>query len=197
MHNNYRAANLLAAVKLRVSPRYAAVSALKSAVRVVLCEPRQKNARVSKIAPSDGKKSLAIIRLQFNAKIQKKYNNFIIKIICKLQEKKQGNFAHARIYAALRCGFSTYFVYARNAFFLERYVPSTGIEQRFPRGASYAVPAAYPSFPCNFITWYVTRRALYMPKTRDDKFLTVQKRLHTTNDMCRWLQLSEIKTDRN
>lgn len=36
VHNNYRAANLLAAVKLRVSPRYAAVSALKSAVRVVL-----------------------------------------------------------------------------------------------------------------------------------------------------------------
>lgn len=34
--HNYRAANLLAAVKLRVSPRYAAVSALKSAVRVVL-----------------------------------------------------------------------------------------------------------------------------------------------------------------
>lgn len=36
VHNNYRAANLLAAVKLRVSPRYAAVSALKSAVHVVL-----------------------------------------------------------------------------------------------------------------------------------------------------------------
>lgn len=47
VHNNYRAANLLAAVKLRVSPRYAAVSAFKSAVRVV--KPRQKNARVSKI----------------------------------------------------------------------------------------------------------------------------------------------------
>lgn len=41
VHNNYRAANLLTAVKLRVSPRYAAVSAFKSAVRVV--QPRQKN----------------------------------------------------------------------------------------------------------------------------------------------------------
>lgn len=48
VHNNYRAANLLTAVKLRVSPRYAAVSAFKSAVRVV--QPRQKNAHISKIA---------------------------------------------------------------------------------------------------------------------------------------------------
>lgn len=48
VHNNYRTANLLVAVKLRASPRYAAVSAFKSAVRVV--QPRQKNAHVSKIA---------------------------------------------------------------------------------------------------------------------------------------------------
>lgn len=44
VHNNYRAANLVAAAKLRVSPRYAAVSALKSAV--ALCDARQKNTRI-------------------------------------------------------------------------------------------------------------------------------------------------------
>lgn len=72
VHNNYRAANLLASVKLRVSPRYAAVSALKSAVRVVLWATTKECTRLKNCSHlSRAEKSLAIITLQFNLKILK------------------------------------------------------------------------------------------------------------------------------
>lgn len=64
VHNNYRAANLLAAVKLRVSPRYAAVSALKSAVRVVLWAMTKECTRLKNYSHlSRTEKKLCIITL--------------------------------------------------------------------------------------------------------------------------------------
>lgn len=63
------AANLLAAVKLRVSPRYAAVSALKSAVtRCTASHDKRMHARL-KNCSLGRKKSSAIIRSQFNVEI--------------------------------------------------------------------------------------------------------------------------------
>lgn len=178
VHNNYRAANLLTAVKLRVSPRYAAVSAFKSAVRRCAamtkecsrlkncaCLPRNELCEVEKVAAIYNPKILYYI-----------YIYIYISRYGAIKEKCSLNSRH--IMSRVRISH-----HGTLCLFLGRYrAVSMGIGHRFPRGGPIRLlPQHFFPFRMQISShdpWhavhFITRRAADTPKMRHHKFLTAR-----------------------